>query len=239
MGAGLSTLLEGMPGPVWDAWGSFTSTVANGLSRLDVHLAGELPSSVVLKTAGATVALCWSLRYLSNVVDHMSEYGCLQTTLEVLKALPIVSGLVAREKDKLSKKIQDQVVADRYKHSKHPKFAELPERQMARKEVLNAIEDLIAKDETSEDGKSKLSGARYFNSEKHANFQTEIYGKFVGEFRGPTSLSLARTHSADPRGAAMTDHTQTHTLMFLLKAPTQFTETPSRLWFAWTRSSCR
>ena len=239
MGAGLSTLLEGMPGPVWDAWANVTSTVANGLSRLDRQLAGELPSSVVLKTAGATVALCWSLRYLSNVVDHMSEYGCLQTTLEVLKALPIVSGLVAREKDKLSKKIQDQVVADRYKHSKHPKFAELPERQMARKEVLNAIEDLIAKDETSEDGKSKLSGARYFNSEKHANFQTEVYGKFVGEFRGPTSLSLARTHSADPRGAAMTDHTQTHTLMFLLKAPTQFTETPSRLWFAWTRSSCR
>merc|ERR1719399_1920636 len=110
----------------------------------------------------------------------MKEEGVLQSAIEVLKSLPGISGIVAREKDKLSRKIKKQVMEERYEHSKVPKFNAIPQKQMSQKQVLQAIDDINSKDETYEDGKSMLSGALYFSSADHANFQTKVYGKFVG-----------------------------------------------------------
>uniref|UniRef100_A0A7S2X2M3 sphinganine-1-phosphate aldolase n=1 Tax=Chloropicon primus TaxID=1764295 RepID=A0A7S2X2M3_9CHLO len=154
--------------------------LVEGLSLIDKCLADELPSTVVLKTVGATIAVCWLGRFLSNTWDAMKEEGVLQSAIEVLKSLPGISGIVAREKDKLSRKIKKQVMEERYEHSKVPKFNAIPQKQMSQKQVLQAIDDINSKDETYEDGKSMLSGALYFSSADHANFQTKVYGKFVG-----------------------------------------------------------
>ncbi len=74
--------------------------------QLDDKYAQELPSTLILKTAAVAVGFCWLARFLANVADVMLEKGVLQSTLNAFKTLPFVSGLVQKEKDKISKKMQ-------------------------------------------------------------------------------------------------------------------------------------
>ena len=137
MGAVLSRLEEaGVPALVSGACSSLNARLLVELSRLDEALAGELPSAVVLKTVCGTLLGCWLGRFLCNVADHMLEQGVLQSVLEVLKRVPGIAGVVAREKEKLSMKIRKQVLSERYGDSKVPKFSSIPEKQMSQKQVL-------------------------------------------------------------------------------------------------------
>jgi len=171
----LSALSKGIvdiaPASAVEAWHGLLQHQA----RLDASLASVPASKVIV----VTLACCWLGRFLSNVADVMLDQGVLQSVLNALKRLPGISHVVRREKEKLSSKIQKQVHAERYEHSKVPKFSRIPAKAMTHKQVMQTIADLESKDEVFDDGKSKMSGAVYFNSADHANFQTQVYSKFV------------------------------------------------------------
>ena len=145
-------------------------------SRLDVLLARDTPSAVVAKT----VTTLWALRFLLNVADVMLEQGLVQSVLDLVKPLPGIAGLVRKEKEKLFKKLEKEVFSKRYGHSKVPKFTEIPKHHLTHEKIFDTIDDLDARDDRYEKGKSKLSGALYFNNSDHADFQTEVYSRFVG-----------------------------------------------------------
>jgi sphinganine-1-phosphate aldolase len=149
------------------------------LAKLDVSLSGEAPSNVVLKTVGWTLLACWSTRFALNVADGVSEAGLVQSVLEFLKQVPGIAGLVAKEKRKLEKKITDSMYSKRYGSSKVGKFSAIPRKGMAHKEIFKTLEEINANDDSFENGKSKLSGAVYFESAEHGEFQSKVYSRFA------------------------------------------------------------
>ena len=177
----LSTkLVEVAPVTVVDLCKHLMEKLTLELERVDALLEKEKPSSVVLKTFALAVGALWLARFTSTVIDVMREQGYLQSTFNCLKRLPGISHLVRKEKEKIAKKMEKQVLEERYSHSKVPKFSCLPSKPLTHEKVFDTIAELNAKDVGYQNGKSKLSGAVYFNSMDHADFQTKVYGKFVG-----------------------------------------------------------
>merc|ERR1711933_13986 len=157
----LSTkLVEVAPVTIVDLCKHLMEKLTLELERVDALLEKEKPSSVVLKTFALAVGALWLARFTSTVIDVMREQGYLQSTFNCLKRLPGISHLVRKEKEKIAKKMEKQVLEERYSHSKVPKFSCLPSKPLTHEKVFDTIAELNAKD--------------------HADFQTKVYGKFVG-----------------------------------------------------------
>ena len=103
-------------------------------------MSGKTPSEVACHVALLTLASCWILRILSKALDITIEHGALQSILAVLKRLPIVSGIVRKEKEKIYKKLQGQVHAQRYGSCDVPKFTALPQKAFTFKQVFKTID---------------------------------------------------------------------------------------------------
>ena len=119
-------------------------------------------------------------RTVTKASDATLENGVVQTILGGLKKLPLVSGLVKKEKEKIYKKLQDQVYEGRYGEGNTvPKFTALPAKPFTFDECLETIDKIEAKDQKYAYNDTKLSGAVYFKSQEHADFQTKVYSRFV------------------------------------------------------------
>lgn len=148
-------------------------------ARLDTSLKTDLPSTIFLKAVFASLATCWIFRTATKASDATLKQGVIQTILAGLKKIPGVSGLVKKEKEKIYKKMADQVVKGRYEGCPVPKFAALPQKPLTFDECMETIDDVEAKDQKFDYDGNKLSGAVYFKSKEHAEFQSKVYSRFI------------------------------------------------------------
>ena len=148
-------------------------------SKIDSSMKNQPPSVVFAKAVACTLTACWMFRTVTKASDATLENGVVQTILGGLKKIPGISGLVAQEKEKIYKKLQDQVYDGRYPEGAVPKFSELPEKAFSFDECMATIEKIDAKDEKYAYEDTKLSGAVYFKSKAHADFQSKVYSRFV------------------------------------------------------------
>ena len=95
-------------------------------AKLDSSMKNQPPSVVFAKACAMTITACWVFRTATKATDATLENGVVQTILGGLKKIPGISGVVASEKEKIYKKLQDQVYNGRYPEGAVPKFTELP-----------------------------------------------------------------------------------------------------------------
>ena len=148
-------------------------------AKLDSSMKNQPPSVVFAKACAMTITACWVFRTATKATDATLENGVVQTILGGLKKIPGISGVVASEKEKIYKKLQDQVYNGRYPEGAVPKFTELPAKPFSFEECMATIEKIDAKDEKYAYDKTKLSGAVYFKNKEHADFQTKVYSRFI------------------------------------------------------------
>lgn len=154
--------------------------VYKALERMDSSMKNQPPSVIFAKACAATLVACWAFRTVTKASDATLENGVIQTILGGLKKIPGISGLVQSEKEKIYKKLQDQVYGQRYGDGESvPKFTELPAKPFTFDECMETIEKIDSRDEKYAYEDTKLSGAVYFKNKEHADFQTKVYARFI------------------------------------------------------------
>ena len=158
---------------------SVTGQLLRILSKLDMSMAKDKPSAIFLKACVFSLTTVWMFRSVTKVSDATLNTGIVQTILTGLKKIPGVSGLVKKEKEKIYKQLQDQVYKGRYDGCSVNKFTALPAKAFTHEECMKTIDKIEAKDQKYAYKDTKLSGAVYFKSKEHADFQTKVYSRFI------------------------------------------------------------
>ena len=176
---------------------------------------------VALKAAAFTLAAMWLAKTVQSSASSIRDKGVVQSVLEPIKKLPIVRGIVQKEKEKVYDMLRSQIKARRYpqaakaaddqsngekkspsktkgkdKHAMQAlaKFNALPSEAWSFDRVMKAVDGISSGDQHYAYGDSKMSGAVYFKSDEHADFQSKVYARFVATnaIHGDSYPSVAR-----------------------------------------------
>mmetsp|Transcript_10547 Transcript_10547/g.25815 ORF Transcript_10547/g.25815 Transcript_10547/m.25815 type:complete len:574 (+) Transcript_10547:133-1854(+) len=147
------------------------------LARVDKLLGATPPSQILLGTGIAT-ALGMSLaQLLYEMRGLVRRRGVLWVLFETIKALPVIRGIVAREKAKLIAEMDSDMLSKNA--SEPPRLTALPTEGMSLKAILAEAESRQAKDSQWSTKGSMMSGAVYMADESHFHLLCSIYSSFA------------------------------------------------------------
>jgi sphinganine-1-phosphate aldolase len=147
------------------------------LARLDKSLDGTPPSRILLGSGLAVTVGMQLASWLCETHRWVRRRGALWALFETLKALPVIRGIVAREKAKIIAEMDSDM---RNKAaSEPPRLVALPTQGMSLKAILAEAENRRSKDMQWTTRSSTMSGAVYMADESHFNLLCSIYSTFA------------------------------------------------------------
>lgn len=142
----------------------------------DKQLESLQPWQIALLAIGSTWVVLKLLRWLSDLVADVRDVGVVQTSLNILKSLPILSGIVRREVDK----VLDKVVKSMPKlvDPQDPELRQLPVQGLTGSAIRDKLNYKASKNLQITEGSSKVSGALYMAGKEHLDLLLDAYGTF-------------------------------------------------------------
>lgn len=140
----------------------------------DTQLAGLPPWQIAVLAIASTWLATTLYRWVSNIVADILDVGVLQTSINTLKSLPILSGFVRREVDKVLGKVVESM--PKQNDPQDPAVRQLPSEGLSCDAIRQRLNHKAAKDLHITEGSSKVSGALYMAGQEHLELLLEAYG---------------------------------------------------------------
>ena len=118
--------------------------LATQLARIDKELGGVQPSHIVLGTGLAAIFGVYFLQWSYETQSWVRRRGALRVFFETVKALPVINGIVAREKAKLILQMDSDMGVKLT--AEPPRLTALPAEGISLKAVLAEAETRRGKD---------------------------------------------------------------------------------------------
>lgn len=147
------------------------------LAGLDKSLDGTPPSHIVI---GSGIAVTFGIQLASWLYEARKwtrQRGALWVLFETLKALPVIRGIVAREKAKIISEMDSEM--RKKAASEPPRLVALPAQGMSVEAILAEAETRRSKDLQWSTRSSLMSGAVYMADEPHYNLLCSVYSTFA------------------------------------------------------------
>jgi sphinganine-1-phosphate aldolase len=173
------------------------------------------------------LALCGLTFIISFVLTRLREFHLLKFVFTVVKSLPVIGGIVRREKEKAKTSVSD-MLHEKVKIPGVPVFTELPEEGVS-VSMLHTIVDHIKKSESSH-SKGRAFGGIYYPVQ-HDEMMSSIYTKFastnalypavfpgVRKFEAEVVAMCLKLFNAGPDGCGTMTSGGTESLLLAVKA---------------------
>lgn len=147
------------------------------LASLDKSFDETRPSHIILGSGLAVTVTVQLVRWMFETRAWVKRRGALWALFETLKALPVIKGIVAREKAKIIAEMD----ADMRKKadSVPPRLVALPVQGMSIEAILAEADTRQSKDLQWSTRSSMMSGAVYMADEAHFDLLSSIYSTFA------------------------------------------------------------
>ena len=155
----------------------FLDHLAPLLARLDSSLQGTRPSHILIGS-GLAAALGMQLtRWMYEMRKCVRRRGLLWLFFETVKTLPVIRGIVAREKAKIIAGLDSDMQAKAA--SEPPRISALPMQGLSVEAIIIEAENRRGKDLKWSARGSMMSGAVYMADESHFDLLSTIYSTFA------------------------------------------------------------
>lgn len=158
--------------PVVQAVQSLQSLTVPVCSTIDAALVDLTPWQAAAAGAVAATLLLWIAAVASRRLARLRRRGVLQAACDALRAMPVLSTLLARQTAAVAAKVSSAV-----RRTGTP-LTVLPAMGRSRKDVLALLRGRAALDVRMRAGTSALSGVVYIGDEEHKALLDEAYSIF-------------------------------------------------------------
>mgnify|MGYP000060503935 CR=1 FL=1 len=175
----MSTASAVTPNVVLQSFHEALKLVAKLADRLDANLDGMSPSRIALASA---LAAAFGIKVASMLLDcrrAVRRRGLLFVLFATAKQLPVIKGIVAKEKQKMIDEMDADMSTKLISEGVPAKLSELPLKGKSIAWVRTETESRQQKDTKWSTDQSTMSGAVYVADAKHFELLSSVYAKFA------------------------------------------------------------